>query len=237
MLTADRNKLSTDWDDVCCVTAAVTDEKGVLNPRANDVISFKISGPGVIAAVANGDRTSHESFQDSQRSAFQGQCMAILKTGAGAGRQITLIAAAPGLSDSSITIESIAPAAKNSADTVQASPAASPSVSDPGLPTLFIIGDSTVKNSTGRGVGGLWGWGNTIAVFFDKTKINVENRALGGRSSRSFHTEGLWDKVLAAIKPGDFVMMQFGHNDGGPPDKDRARGDLPGIVGRSVIDH
>jgi len=80
-----------------------------------------------------------------------------------------------------------------------------------GKPTLFIIGDSTVKNSTK----GLQGWGTPIASLFDAEKIKVENDALGGRSSRTFRTEGFWDKVLAKMKPGDFVLMQFGHNDGG----------------------
>ena len=92
------------------------------------------------------------------------------------------------------------------------------------LPTLFIIGDSTVNNSDS----GMQGWGNVIGDYFDKTKINVVNRARGGRSSRTFVTEGLWDKVLAELKPGDIVLMQFGHNDGGPLDKERARGSLKG---------
>ena len=92
------------------------------------------------------------------------------------------------------------------------------------LPTLFIIGDSTVNNS-GEG---FQGWGNVIGDFFDKTKINVENRARGGRSSRTFVTEGLWDSVLAEIKRGDFVLIQFGHNDGGPIDREKFRGSIPG---------
>ena len=79
------------------------------------------------------------------------------------------------------------------------------------LPTLFIIGDSTVRNHTK----GLMGWGDPITSHFDTSKINVVNRALGGRSSRTFLTEGLWDKTLAEMKAGDFVLMQFGHNDGG----------------------
>ncbi|MBI3875298.1 MAG: rhamnogalacturonan acetylesterase [Verrucomicrobia bacterium] len=79
------------------------------------------------------------------------------------------------------------------------------------LPTLWIIGDSTVRNNTR----GQRGWGDPIAACFDPAKIRVMNRALGGRSSRTFLTEGLWGKVLADMKPGDFVLMQFGHNDGG----------------------
>src|SRR5262245_47329962 len=92
------------------------------------------------------------------------------------------------------------------------------------LPTLFIIGDSTVSNSDS----GAQGWGNVIGEYFDKAKINVQNRARGGRSSRTYFTEGLWDKVVAEIKPGDFVLIGFGHNDGGPIDKEKFRGSLRG---------
>ena len=93
-------------------------------------------------------------------------------------------------------------------------------------PTVFIIGDSTVKTPTQ----GQQGWGDPIVEFFDLTKINVVNRARGGRSSRTFQTEGLWDQVLAELKPGDFVLMQFGHNDGGALNDDsRARGSIRGV--------
>jgi acetyl esterase/lipase len=91
--------------------------------------------------------------------------------------------------------------------------------------TLFIIGDSTVKNSTE----GLQGWGDPIADYFDQTRLRVVNRARGGRSSRTFQTEGLWDQILTELKPGDFVLMQFGHNDGAPIDDEKARGSVPGI--------
>jgi rhamnogalacturonan acetylesterase len=93
-------------------------------------------------------------------------------------------------------------------------------------PTLFVVGDSTVKNGTR----GQQGWGDPLAKLFDPARIKVENRARGGRSSRTFQTEGLWDKVLADAKPGDFVMIQMGHNDGGPlDDAARARGSIRGI--------
>jgi len=98
------------------------------------------------------------------------------------------------------------------------------------VPTLFLIGDSTVHNGSGRGDNGQWGWGERIADLFDKTRIRVVNDARGGRSSRTFLTEGLWDKVLTEMQPGDFVIMQFGHNDGGPlDDTSRARGSLLGV--------
>ena len=97
--------------------------------------------------------------------------------------------------------------------------------SDPKLPTLFIIGDSTVNNRTR----GYMGWGDPIAYRFDLKKINVENRARGGRSSRTFFRDGLWVQVMADMKQGDFVLMQFGHNDAIPLTDPRNRASLPGI--------
>ncbi|WP_181306077.1 rhamnogalacturonan acetylesterase [Rufibacter sp. XAAS-G3-1] len=94
-------------------------------------------------------------------------------------------------------------------------------------PTLFLIGDSTVKNGRGNGGGGLWGWGSFLAEHFDTTKIAVQNHALGGTSSRTFRTQGHWAKVLPNVKAGDFVMIQFGHNDSSPlNDTLRARGTI-----------
>lgn len=96
-------------------------------------------------------------------------------------------------------------------------------------PVVFLIGDSTVKNGKGQGDGGQWGWGSFFQQFFDTTRISVENHALGGRSSRSFFTEGLWDKVLPGIQEGDYLLIQFGHNDGGSLNTGRARASLNGI--------
>jgi lysophospholipase L1-like esterase len=96
-------------------------------------------------------------------------------------------------------------------------------------PTVFIIGDSTVKNGRGDGAGGQWGWGDLIGHYFNTSKISIINKALGGTSSRTFITRGLWDEVLQKLKPGDYVLMQFGHNDGGPVnDTLRARGTIKG---------
>ena len=97
-------------------------------------------------------------------------------------------------------------------------------------PTLFLIGDSTVKNGKGNGAGNMWGWGDFMAPFFDTANINIENHALGGTSSRTFLTKGLWDKVLNKIQKGDYVIMQFGHNDSSPlDDTARARGTIKGV--------
>jgi lysophospholipase L1-like esterase len=90
-------------------------------------------------------------------------------------------------------------------------------------PRLVLIGDSTVKNGQGRGDGGLWGWGQVIDKHFDTSRIDIENHAIGGRSSRTFLTEGRWDRALERLREGDFVIMQFGHNDGG----DMFKGDRP----------
>ena len=227
-LAADRGKLSSDWDDVSYITAFVTDEKGTPIPDANDLVTFKVDGPGEIVGVENGDRTSSEPFLASQRHAYLGRCVAIVKAKADPGR-ITITASAKGFSESSVSIDVIAPSTTAPIKASKSSAVAQPqSTANPNLPTLFLIGDSTVKNGQGKGDGGLWGWGYPIADYFDKNKINVENRALGGRSSRTFITEGLWDKILAEMKPGDFVMMQFGHNDGGPLDTGRARASLKG---------
>lgn len=101
-------------------------------------------------------------------------------------------------------------------------------------PTLYLIGDSTVKNGKDdgqqKGAMGLWGWGHYMAAYFDLSRINVENDALGGTSSRTFmNNPKLWPTVLAKIKPGDFLMMQFGHNDSSPlNDTSRARGTIKG---------
>ncbi|HEV7992438.1 MAG TPA: rhamnogalacturonan acetylesterase [Gemmatimonadaceae bacterium] len=107
---------------------------------------------------------------------------------------------------------------------------------DRALPTLFLVGNSTVRNGRGDGAGGQWGWGDHITPFFDTTKINVVNRAVGGLSARTFISQGYWDRVLALVKPGDFVMVEFGHNDASPVnDSSRARGVLPGIGPDSTI--
>src|SRR6266852_7561161 len=93
------------------------------------------------------------------------------------------------------------------------------------LMILFVVGDSTANNNAN----GAQGWGDPFIGYFDAKKINVLNRARAGRSSRTFITESLWDKVLSEMKRGDFVLIQFGHNDAGAiNDASRARGSLPG---------
>lgn len=97
-------------------------------------------------------------------------------------------------------------------------------------PVLYIIGDSTVQNGSGKGADSLWGWGSFMDLFLNTDKIEIQNHAKGGRSSRTFVTEGRWDSIMKTIKKGDYVLMQFGHNDGGElADTLRARGTIKGI--------
>ena len=101
-----------------------------------------------------------------------------------------------------------------------------------GLPTIFIVGDSTAAyhtDTTAEGMSGVQGWGVFLPAFINPEKFNVVNMARGGRSSRTYQTEGIWDEVKEKIHPGDFVLIQLGHNDVFPVNDDsRARGTIPG---------
>ena len=92
-----------------------------------------------------------------------------------------------------------------------------------GKPVVFITGDSTVKNAD-KDENGMWGWGAVANTVFDESKIDIVNAAMAGRSCRSYLNEGRWDKVYNSLKPGDFVLIQFGHNDISPIDKPKYRG-------------
>ncbi len=119
---------------------------------------------------------------------------------------------------------------KGTAVAVYRAPIVLPEPANSKLPSLFLIGDSTVRNGRGDGAGGQWGWGEPLVKLFDADQLNVVNRAVGGLSSRTYFTSRYWETTLALLKPGDFVIMQFGHNDNGPlDDKARARGTLPGV--------
>ncbi len=78
---------------------------------------------------------------------------------------------------------------------------------------LFLAGDSTVQDVNRKDSTKLdWGWGQVLPRFFNEN-VTVVNMAKGGRSSRSFTEEGRWDKLISEVRKGDFVMIQFGHND------------------------
>lgn len=96
-------------------------------------------------------------------------------------------------------------------------------------PVLFLVGNSTMRTGTlGNGSNGQWGWGYYAPEYFDKSKITVENHALGGMSSRTFY-KVLWKDVLEGVRAGDWVIIELGHNDNGPFDSGRARATIKGI--------
>ncbi|MBQ8466553.1 MAG: rhamnogalacturonan acetylesterase [Prevotella sp.] len=92
-----------------------------------------------------------------------------------------------------------------------------------GRPVVFFTGDSTVKNAD-KDDDGMWGWASQAATVFDTTKVTLVNAARAGRSTRSFIREGLWEKVYNSLQPGDYVTIQFGHNDICPITDKKARG-------------
>jgi len=78
--------------------------------------------------------------------------------------------------------------------------------------TIFMIGDSTMANKPLIPENPERGWGQMLGIYF-KAGVRVENHALNGRSSKSFRDEGHWAAVQSRLKPGDWVIIQFGHND------------------------
>ena len=82
--------------------------------------------------------------------------------------------------------------------------------------TIFVIGDSTAANKDTTNGKVERGWAMMLQTCFDPEYIVVDNHAVNGRSSKSFIDEGRWDQVMEKIKPGDFVIIQFGHNDEKP---------------------
>ncbi len=109
-------------------------------------------------------------------------------------------------------------------------------VDDAGRLHVVIIGDSTV--STYKEDNPKRGWGQMISGFFDKG-VTFDNRALSGRSTKTFIEQGWWDKVLETLQPGDYVLIQFGHNDShtpGRPEATDAFGDYQTYLQRYVDD-
>jgi beta-galactosidase len=97
-LEADAPELVPGWDEVDLVRATIVDAAGVPVPGATNRVTFRVDGPGTVAAVDNADNSSHEPFQASTRSAFRGRCVAFLRATAPTGT-ITVTASADGLQD------------------------------------------------------------------------------------------------------------------------------------------
>lgn len=78
--------------------------------------------------------------------------------------------------------------------------------------TIFIAGDSTAQSYKEEQHGLIKGWGQMLSMYMTND-VKIDNRAMGGRSTKSFIDEGRWDRLIADVKKGDFVFIQFGHND------------------------
>lgn len=90
---------------------------------------------------------------------------------------------------------------------------------------VFLCGDSTGKNKD-KELDGMWGWGSQGYTIFDESKCTFINAARAGRSLRTYHLEGLWHEVYTVLRPGDYVLIQFGHNDIGPINSKKERGEI-----------
>ncbi len=94
-------------------------------------------------------------------------------------------------------------------------------------PAIYLIGDSTMSNKKNIDINPERGWGQILPQFFNENII-IDNHAVNGRSTKSFIDEGRWDKVKEKINPGDYVFIQFGHNDSKTQDPKRYTNPLIG---------
>ena len=108
IVAADKKTIADSWDDVVFVNVFVLDQKGTLVPGAANLITFKAEGAGFVAAVDSADSNSHEPYQASQRRAYQGECLALIKANAAKGR-IKLRATSPNLTSASLTLTAAPP--------------------------------------------------------------------------------------------------------------------------------
>jgi len=105
-MTCDRSQIKADGQDLSYITVELLDESGRIDPKAGNVVDFKISGPGTIVGVGNADPMSTESYQLPSRKAWRGKCLVIVKSQTGEGK-ITVQASVAGIRGSEITITSV----------------------------------------------------------------------------------------------------------------------------------
>jgi len=103
ILTADRNTIKVDGDDLSFITATIVDASGNIVPDADNLIKFNTKGEGNVIATDNGLQTSMESFKSNQHKAFNGLCLAVVQAGEKTGT-ITITATAEGLTSSTIVV-------------------------------------------------------------------------------------------------------------------------------------
>ena len=81
----------------------------------------------------------------------------------------------------------------------------------------------------------MWGWGSQAYTVFDAKKVTCVNEAMAGRSTRTYLREGRWEKIYNSLQPGDYVLIEFGHNDICPIDDQKERGVIPGTADTSHV--
>ena len=102
-LALDKTSIIHSWDDVAFLNVSVIDEQGTVVPNAENLINFKVEGAGLVAAVDSANNNSHEPYQASQRQAFQGMCLALVKANADRGK-IRVTATSPNLRSASVEL-------------------------------------------------------------------------------------------------------------------------------------
>jgi beta-galactosidase len=102
-LSVDREQILADRQDLTYVTIEITDENGILNPKADNLLRFEIDGPGTIVGVGNANPVSTESYQSEKRKAWKGKCLVIVKSASNPGK-IQLKVTSAGLRSNSIEI-------------------------------------------------------------------------------------------------------------------------------------
>ena len=102
-ISPDRSAIRADGEDLAFVTVDIVDSQGVNVPTASNLVSFSIAGPGAMVGVDNGNASSTEAYKGTMRQAFNGKCLAIVRSTGLPGR-IQLIASAIGLAPGSVMI-------------------------------------------------------------------------------------------------------------------------------------
>jgi len=106
-VTADRTVVRADGQDLSFLAVEAVDSEGRLQPNADQEVQFSINGPGVIAAVGNGDGEDGAAYQGDRRKLFQGRALVVMRTSRQAGA-IAVTAKTQGLSDGATTIQATA---------------------------------------------------------------------------------------------------------------------------------
>jgi beta-galactosidase len=105
---ADRPKLAADGQDLAVINVSIVDVQGRAAPNAGNKVSFAVSGPGTVIGVGNGDPSCHEPDRATERSAFNGLCMAIVQSKRGEAGTITVTVTSAGLETATVEVTAAA---------------------------------------------------------------------------------------------------------------------------------